>query len=109
MLVVFASTGMLIAGQPEATKEKGKMLFNDPKLGTTGESCNDCHLAGKGAEKAAARNYNDIAQIVNICITQNIKGKALGTDSVEMRSLVLYIQSLGGKTPSAPKKAPVGC
>ena len=110
LLVVLTGAGMLIAGQPEATKDRGKMLFNDPKLGTTGKSCNDCHPNGKGAEKAAAKNESDIARIVNACITNSIKGKALETNSNEMRSLVLYIKSLGNITkPAAPKKAPIGC
>ncbi len=106
VVAVLLGTGIALAAQHEASVEKGKALFNDPKLGTTGKSCNDCHPNGKGAEKAAPKK--DIENIVNGCITHSIKGKALDSKSVEMQSLVLYIKSLGEK-PASPKKAPVGC
>ncbi len=105
-LVVLAASlgsGIALAAQNEASVDKGKALFNDPKLGTTGRSCNDCHPNGKGAEKAASKK--DIENIVNGCITQSIKGKALDAKSVEMRSLVQYIKILGQK-PASPRKAP---
>ncbi len=86
---------------------KGKALFNDPKLGTTGKSCNDCHQNGKGLEKAAAKQ--DLAQIVNGCITQGLRGKALDVKSPEMQSLVLYIKSFSGPNKQTSKKPPVGC
>jgi cytochrome c peroxidase len=107
LFTVLLGTSMAIAMQQEASVEKGKALFNDPKLGTTGKSCNDCHPGGKGAEKAAAKN--DIDRIVNACITHSIKGKALEVKSVEMQSIVLYIKSLVENPAAAPKKAPVGC
>jgi cytochrome c peroxidase len=109
-LVLFAvllGTSLAIAMQSEASLERGKALFNDPKLGTTGKSCNDCHPGGKGVEKAAAKN--DIERIVNSCITHSIKGRALDVKSVEMQSLVLYIKSFGDKTSTNPKKPPMGC
>jgi len=106
ILAVMISVGIAFAAQ-EVSAAKGKALFNDPNLGTTGKSCNDCHPGGKGAEKAAAKN--DIERIVNGCITHSIKGKALDVKSVEMQSIVLYIKSLGESPAAAPKKAPVGC
>jgi cytochrome c peroxidase len=110
LIVVMSGAVMAIAAQDEASREKGKTLFNDPALGTTGKSCNDCHPGGKGAEKAATKDDAEIARIVNACITHSIRGKALDVNSVEMRSLVLYIKSFGDDAKSgAPKKAPVGC
>ncbi len=105
--VLLLGAGMTFAMQGEASLEKGRALFNDPKLGTTGKSCNDCHPGGKGVEKAASKN--DIERIVNSCITHSIKGKALDVRSVEMQSIVLYIKSFGDKASAAPKKPPVGC
>jgi hypothetical protein len=102
LFTVLLGTSMAIAMQHEASVEKGKALFNDPKLGTTGKSCNDCHPSGKGAEKAAAKN--DIERIVNGCVTHSIKGKALDVKSVEMQSLVLYIKSLGKNPQPLPKR-----
>ncbi len=79
----------------EVSLELGKKLFNDPNLGTGGKSCNTCHPDGKGLSKAGG--MNDLPNIINGCITHNLKGKALDTNSVEMKSLVLYVKSLGQK------------
>lgn len=96
-----------IAMQHEASVDKGKAMFNDPKLGTTGKSCNTCHPDGKGLEKAGART--DLENMLNGCITKGIKGKALDMKSVEMQSLVLYVKSVSAKKPAAAKKPAVGC
>lgn len=93
--------------QDGASAEKGKALFNDPRLGTTGKSCNSCHVDGKGLENAGARS--DLASTINGCITVSLKGKAIDPKSSEMKSLVLYIKGLGEKKPAAKKKAPAGC
>lgn len=107
MLVVMLGVGLVFAMQHEASVEKGKALFNDPKLGTTGKSCNDCHKNGEGMEKAGARK--DLETVINACIARSIKGKPLDEKSMEMQSMVKYIKSLGGESKAAPKKAPVGC
>ena len=102
MAVIFLVAGIAAAAQQEVSVERGKALFNDPKLGTTGKACNDCHRNGNGMEKAAGRT--DIESIVNGCIQASIKGTPLDAKSAEMQSLVLYIKSFG-----APKRpAPMG-
>lgn len=107
VLTVFLGAGITFAVQ-EASVERGKALFNDPKLGTTGKSCNDCHSGGKGIEKAGAKK--ELVTIVNACVAEALQGKALDVNSPEMQSIILYIKSLGEKKPAAaPKKAPVGC
>jgi cytochrome c peroxidase len=93
LLLVAASA--VCAMQHEASVNKGKILFNDPKLGTNGKTCNDCHKDGGGLEQAGSRK--DIQRTVNSCIQASLKGKALKPDSVEMQSLVLYLKSLGGE------------
>jgi cytochrome c peroxidase len=103
--VVFAAGGAF-AMQQEPSAEKGKALFNDPNLGTSGKTCNTCHENGKGLEKSGARG--GLESTINGCITVGLKGKALDLKSGEMRSLVLYIKGLGVRKP-ATKKAPVGC
>jgi cytochrome c peroxidase len=98
ILLVFAvvSAGdITFAAQSEATIEKGTVLFNDPKLGTNGKSCNFCHPNGKGLEKSGSSP--DLVDTINGCITIPLKGKALDPKSVEMQSLVLYIKSLGSR------------
>jgi cytochrome c len=93
ILIAFLTTGT--AAMDQTSVDKGKALFNDPKLGTTGKSCNDCHPNGKGVEKAAGKK--DLVSIVNVCVTKALKGKALDANSVEMQSLVSYINSLGSE------------
>ena len=106
MAVVFLVAGIAAAAQQEASVEKGKALFNDPKLGTTGKSCNDCHRNGSGMEKAAGRT--DIVSIVNGCIQASIKGTPLDAKSAEMQSLVLYIKSFGAPKKPETRQAPMG-
>jgi cytochrome c peroxidase len=106
VLVLSVSVALAFAMQHEASVEKGKVLFNDPKLGTTGKSCNDCHKDGKGLDNAWVKA--GLERIINSCITNSIKGKALDPKSVEMQSMVLYIKSFGEKKPAAKKPA-VGC
>ena len=107
LLLLFLSGSAVFAMRHEATPDKGKALFNDPKLGTTGKTCNDCHKDGTGLELSGERQ--DLEKIVNKCITASLKGKALKPKSVEMQSLLLYLKGLGGEKKPAAKKAPVGC
>ena len=107
VLVIAFGSGLVFA-VPEATKDKGKTLFNDPTLGTSGKSCNTCHKDGKNMEQAAAKK--DLEVTINSCITRAMKGKELDVKSVEMQSLVLYIKSFAtSNKPAAVKKAPIGC
>jgi hypothetical protein len=94
--------GSALAGQDGATMERGKALFNDPSLGAAGKTCNDCHARGRGLEAAGERK--DLPDIVNGCIVGPLRGKALKKESVEMRSLILYLKSIG-----AGKRGPLGC
>lgn len=84
--------GLAVAMHHEPTAEKGKALFNDVKLGSSGQSCASCHPDGKGVEGAAMKP--DLAKIVNKCIKGSLKGTPLDEKSNEMQSLVLYLQSL---------------
>ena len=94
-LVSLLGSGVLFAMQREPSVEKGKALFNDVKLGTSGKTCNTCHPGGKGLEQAGGKA--NLTETINACITTPLKGKALDVKSVEMQSLVLYIKSLGKK------------
>ena len=109
-VAVFAAWTMasiVFAMQHEATADKGKVLFNDTKLGANGKSCNDCHKDGGGLEKAGVKN--DLETIVNNCVSKALNGKDLKIKSVEMQSMVLYIKGLGNEKKPAMKKTPVGC
>jgi cytochrome c len=107
LAALFVISSAVAAIPNEASLDKGKALFNDPKLGTTGKSCNTCHPDGRGLDNAGAKS--DLANILNSCITKGLKGKALDVKSVEMQSLMLYVKSFGEKKPAAAKKPAVGC
>jgi cytochrome c len=93
----------------EGNAEKGKELFNDPKLGnaTSGKSCNTCHPDGKGLDNKATdkedfniggKEKKSLEEAINFCIENAIKGKPLDPESEQMKDLVAYIKSLRGKT-----------
>jgi len=88
LLVTFVLAG-------ESSVEYGKGLFNDPHLGgsTNAASCNDCHPDGSGLEKAGSNPK--LSDVINQCIIGPLKGEKIDDNSVEMRSLKMYIQSLG--------------
>ena len=107
VLLFMISTIPVFAAQQDASVENGKILFNDPKLGTNGKTCNTCHRDGKGLENAAKRA--DLDEMVSSCIKASLKGKFFEANSVEVRSLSLYIKSMAEKKPEPMKKAPLGC
>ena len=90
-ITLFATLGM--AGK--SSVELGKQLFNDPTLSgsSNDKTCNSCHADGKGLEKSG--DIKKLAKIINKCIKGPLKGKKLDGRSIEMRSLKMYIQSLG--------------
>ncbi len=91
VLVLFGS-GVSLAQEPEASAEKGMVLFSDSNLGTSGKSCYSCHPDGQGMEMAGGKE--NLTDIINTCISRPLKGQALDTKSVEMQSMVIYIKSL---------------
>ena len=93
MTVIFAA-GFSIAAE-KSSVEYGKKLFNDPTLGgsTNDKTCNSCHNNGKGLEKAGTNPK--LSKVINNCITKPLKGNKIDGRSVQMRSLKMYIQSLG--------------
>lgn len=99
--IIFALTIMLsialyaIPGMTEnASVELGKRLFNDPTLAgsTNAKTCNGCHADGNGL--GHNNDHTALTTIINRCITGPLKGTPLDTESVEMRSLEMYINSL---------------
>ena len=97
----------------------GKKLFNDTSLGTSGMTCNSCHMEGGTKEgkmgetvipawdnlaakypkyfKMAERVYT-LDQVVQFCIVNPLKGKALAWDDQKLTDLTAYCASV--------KKAP---
>lgn len=126
-LVFLAGCAQAPAKSPEqeVSVELGKALFNDPKLGTTGGTCNTCHpnggtIGGKvgnmpipdlhgSAEtfpkfKEWAGKEVTLAEMNNFCITQVLKGEPIDKNGVKMKSLEAYLHSL--KDSTGAKGAP---
>lgn len=80
--------------------QMGEKLWNDTKLGTSGTACATCHLSGKGLKTGTFPKYlkmpDDIVtldQMINFCMTNPMKGKALPWNSEKMTALAAYAQS----------------
>jgi cytochrome c len=95
--------------------ERGKVLFNDPALGTTGMSCSSCHMEG-GTKPGKMgdmeiKPFMNVAvsypkyvgmagkvitldQIVNICIMKPMKGTPLKWDDQRLADLSAYVASV---------------
>jgi len=74
--------------------ERGKELFGSPALGTSGKSCATCHPGGAKLTEAAGYGEAELKNIINNCISKPLKGNKLAEDSDDLKSLVMYIQSL---------------
>jgi cytochrome c len=92
LLLLLAFPAILRAGEGPSV-ERGKELFTGSTLGTNGKSCASCHSGGRKLEKAAAYAEDDLADIVNACISKPLAGKPLPTGSDEMKSLIMYIRT----------------
>jgi cytochrome c len=97
--------------------ERGKALFQDTSLGTTGKSCESCHpnggLEGMSAEGmktkplvgvkdrypgpfpgAPDKGDTTLAGVINLCLTGPLGGEALAEDGQKMKDLLAYLESL---------------
>ena len=95
----------------------GAELFADATLGTSGMSCESCHIEGGTVDKPEGEmptkaltgvkdrypgifmmrdpeNESTLVEAVNFCITMPLKGEALEEDSEEMQALIAYLESL---------------
>lgn len=93
-LCTLAVTASVAMAADAPSIEQGKELFNNPNLGTNGKRCSTCHPDGKGLREAAGYDGGRLEKIVNQCISKALKGKELAPDSTELKSLVMYLQSL---------------
>ncbi len=110
MLVLGIAFSLAYAGNVE----KGKKLFNDPKLGGSknAKSCGSCHppkpLRGKKRTfTIMGEKQNSPEDAVNFCIKMALKGKGIAKDSDEMKDIVAYMKTLNIKKKK--KKAAIGC
>jgi cytochrome c len=90
----------------ESEAEKGKVLFNDAKFAGGVKACSSCHPNGKGLEKAGDKKEfgetkKSLEEMINSCIVNANKGKAIDVKSEQMKQMVAYIKSLKSKKPAA--------
>ena len=78
----------------------GEKLWVDTKLGSSGLSCGTCHPDGKGLKMTPFPKYlkmpDDVLtldQMINFCMKNPMKGKALAWNSLEITALAAYVQS----------------
>jgi thiosulfate dehydrogenase len=84
--------------------ELGKALFQDPSLGTTGQTCKSCHPAPETAMKGVGEKYPayfnmakeemTLKEVINYCIENPLKGKALPANDEKLLALEAYLRSL---------------
>jgi len=98
--------------------ERGMVLFKDATLGTSGMSCNSCHMeggtkAGKMGDMTIkpfdnlaakypkyfmmAKRVMTLDQVINWCIVKPMKGKALSWDDQKLTDLTAYVASVKAK------------
>ncbi|MBI5741498.1 MAG: hypothetical protein HZA16_12390 [Nitrospirae bacterium] len=108
MAIVLLSSFAFAAGDAV----KGKAFFNDTKAFAGTSACNYCHTNGKGLENAADKKEfkamgkprKGLEEMVNSCIANSSKGKAVDPKSEQMQNTIAYIKSLKVKAaaPAAP-------
>ena len=89
----------LAAPPGEPTIERGRELFHDPDLGANGKTCVLCHAGGKAfdPEELRAITPKDVGTLSNHCLSLRMKSQKLPPDSVELRSLVLFVRTFAQK------------
>jgi hypothetical protein len=93
-LSVLLGAGSIASGEKTSVK-KGKALFNDPELVSTGSSCNTCNTDGRGLKRAAkkitwiigGKVHSTLEGAINYSIVAGLRGNAQNIESVEMQSL----------------------
>lgn len=84
------------AATDEPSRERGKYLFENDKLGSSGKSCASCHPGGRKLEWAATFEDDKLIRTVNECIKKPLKGTPLDPASNDMKSLIMYIRTFAG-------------
>jgi cytochrome c len=87
--------GLTVSAATNPTLEQGRNIFNNTSLGSNGKSCAVCHPNGKGLDNLADYGDGELTGIINHCIRSALEGKELEPASMEMKSLIEYMRSLG--------------
>ena len=76
---------------------KGDALWHNPKLGTNGLACGNCHPDGSASNPQTFPKYQSnlgkvgtLREMINWCIMVPMQGKALALDSDDMTAMEAY-------------------
>ena len=92
---------------------RGEKLFNDSSLGTSGKTCNSCHIEmGKSQKEGmmGAKGFKgrepfpkvfpmagkvmSLDQAIQFCIITPLKGQPLAWDDIRLTDLTAYLNSI---------------
>ena len=116
VLCLFAVSFMLTEKE-KATAAGGKSLFSRSVIGQNGKTCATCHPGGKGLESVAIKTewnaggttFPTIEGAINACVRGALNGPSLKEDSLETKSLALYLDryraAQAASAPAAPAAA----
>ena len=105
VLLVFACSFTFAFAKNHTAEERGKAYFNSKTFAGGKKPCSACHPNGRGLEGSGAKTtfsimggkQSNLEEVINVCIVNANKGKALDVNSAEMQELATYIKSLGGQ------------
>jgi len=121
VLLFMAASGLIFSfahAADEAALEKasianGAKLYVDPSLGTSGKTCNTCHMEMGKSQKAGmmdakgfigrkpfpkyfpmAKRVMTLEQVIQFCIVNPLEGKPLAWDDPKLTDLTSYVNSI---------------
>ena len=81
-----------------AAVKAGRMVFTDPKLGTNGVVCAQCHPNGANTHPETYPKFQkqlgkvtQMWEMVNWCIMNPLEGEALAADDPRLTNMMTYI------------------
>lgn len=94
LVALMAGVSLVAYAEKTPSVAHGEKLFNDPTLGGAfgTKTCGSCHQDGAGVEFSSEKP--NLPKTINMCITRGLNGSPLPMNSVEMKSLILYHESL---------------
>lgn len=97
----------------------GEKLANDPSLGNSGKSCNECHKGGRAFKKSFLLPYphyvkmpKDVVtldQMINFCMINPMQTDPLPYSSREMTAIAAYVMDVYPQEYAAKRAAANPC
>ena len=94
-----------------AAVKRGDDLWHNPKLGTNGLACGNCHPDGSAANTETWPKYQTnlgkvgtLREMINWCIAVPLQGKPIAFDSEDMVAMEAYATFMSRGLPLSPGK-----